>query len=127
MRLPLRVWSGGCIIRSELLKLFAKAFQKNPQLQNLLLDEQVAGVLKDNQRALQNVVSTALLHNYPISGLSAALNYFIAYSREKLPTNLIQAQRDYFGSHTYERVDKPGSFHTDWKEDNKTIDQPSHH
>ena len=119
MEIPLqeviRVWRGGCIIRSELLNLFAKAFEKNDQLQNLLLDEEIAGILKDKQASLTNVVSTALLNGYPVSALTASLNYFNAYCREKLPTNLIQAQRDYFGSHTYERVDMPGIFHTDWK------------
>jgi 6-phosphogluconate dehydrogenase len=131
MQIPLpeviRVWSGGCIIRSELLNLFGKAFAKNSELQNLLLDEEIAVLLKSKQVGLRSVVVAALSHDYPVSGLSASLNYFNAYSREKLPTNLIQAQRDYFGSHTYERIDEPGAFHTDWKQDDKTIDQPSHH
>ncbi len=131
MEIPLpeviRVWSGGCIIRSSLLNLFNKAFEKNSQLQNLLLDQDIANVLKDKLQSLQSVVTTALSHNYPVSGLSSSLSYFNSYCREKLPTNLIQAQRDYFGSHTYERIDLPGSFHTDWQQDDKTIDQPSHH
>lgn len=131
MEIPLqeviRVWSGGCIIRSELLNLFAKAFLKNPQLQNLLLDDEIAALLKSKQEGLTSIVSTAISNGYPVSALSASLNYLNAYTREKLPTNLIQAQRDYFGSHTYERVDVPGVFHTDWKQDDKTIDQPSHH
>ena len=131
MEIPLpeviRVWTGGCIIRSELLNLFGKAFQKNAQLQNLLLDEEIADLLKNKLQNLQNVVTTALSSDYPVSGLSASLNYFNAYCREKLPTNLIQAQRDYFGSHTYERIDLPGIFHTEWQPDDKTIDHPSHH
>lgn len=131
MEIPLpeviRVWTGGCIIRSSLLNLFGKAFQKNAQLPNLLLDEEIADLLKNKLQSLQNVVTTALSSDYPVSSLSASLNYFNAYCREKLPTNLIQAQRDYFGSHTYERVDMPGSFHTDWQQDDKTIDHPSHH
>jgi 6-phosphogluconate dehydrogenase, decarboxylating len=122
-----RVWTGGCIIRSELLKAFANAFQKNSQLQNLLLDAEIAELLKSKTDSLKNVVATAFVNNYPVSALSASLNYFNAYSREKLPTNLIQAQRDYFGSHTYERIDMPGSFHTDWQQDDKTIDHASHH
>ena len=131
MQIPLqeviRVWSGGCIIRSSLLNLFGKAFSKNPLLQNLLLDEEIAALLKNKHENLTAVVSTAISANYPVSALSASLNYFNAYCRKDLPTNLIQAQRDYFGSHTYERVDQPGSFHTDWQQDEKTIDQPSHH
>ena len=131
MQIPLpevvRVWSGGCIIRSSLLNLFSKAFEKNDQLQNLLLDEEIAVLLKSKQQNLTGIVVTALSNSYPVSALSASLNYFNAYSREKLPTNLIQAQRDYFGSHTYERVDIPGVFHTNWQQDNETIDQPSHH
>ncbi len=131
MQIPLqeviRVWTGGCIIRSSLLNLFASAYQNNPQLQNLLLNEEVAKVLQANQDNLKSVVTTAILNDYPASALSASLNYFNAYSREKLPTNLIQAQRDHFGSHTYERVDMPGIFHTDWQHDEKTVDQPSHH
>jgi 6-phosphogluconate dehydrogenase len=121
----IRVWSGGCIIRSALLNLFGKAFQKNPQLQNLLLDEEIAKLLKSKQENLTSIVTTALSNDYPVSGLSASLNYFNAYCREKLPTNLIQAQRDYFGSHTYERIDLPGIFHTDWQQDEKTVDHPS--
>jgi 6-phosphogluconate dehydrogenase len=131
MQIPLqeviRVWTGGCIIRSSLLNLFASAYQNNPQLQNLLLNEEVAKVLQANQDNLKSVVTIALLNDYPASALSASLNYFTAYCREKLPTNLIQAQRDHFGSHTYERVDMPGIFHTDWEHDEKTVDQPSHH
>jgi len=131
MQIPLpeviRVWKGGCIIRSSLLNLFSKAFEKNDQLQNLLLDDAVAGLLKSKQENSRNVVAAAISNDYPVSALSASLNYYNAYSREKLPTNLIQAQRDHFGSHTYERVDLPGSFHTDWQHDEKTVDQPSHH
>ena len=129
MQIPLqeviRVWSGGCIIRSSLLNIFAKAFEKNNQLQNLLLDDDIAALLKSKKQHTSNAVATAISGDYPVSGLSASINYFNAYCRENLPTNLIQAQRDYFGSHTYGRTDEAGIFHTDWKEDNKTIDQPS--
>ncbi len=131
MQIPLqeviRVWSGGCIIRSSLLNLFSKAYQKNNQLQNLLFDENIAALLKNKKQNLTNTVTAALSQGYPVSGLSASLNYFNAYCRENLPANLIQAQRDYFGSHTYERTDEAGMFHTDWKEDNKTVDVPSGH
>ncbi len=111
----IRVWTGGCIIRSGLLNLFGDAFQKNPQLQNLLLDEDIATTLSAKLQGLRNAVAAAISNDYPVNGLSACLNYFNAYCREKLPTNLIQAQRDYFGSHTYERIDAAGVFHTEWE------------
>ena len=123
----IRVWTGGCIIRSGLLNLFGNAFTKNPQLQNLLLDENIATTISAKYQSLRNVVTTAISNDYPVNGLSSCLNYFTAYSREKLPTNLIQAQRDYFGSHTYERIDAAGSFHTDWEHDAKTFDHSSNH
>ena len=131
MEIPLpeviRVWKGGCIIRTSLLNLFTASFQKNTLLENLLLDDEVSGVLKSKLENLQNVTVAALSNGYPVSGMSATLNYFNAYSREKLPTNLIQAQRDFFGSHTYERIDLPGIFHTEWAPDNKKVDHPSGH
>jgi len=111
----IRVWTGGCIIRSGLLNLFGDAFQKNQQLQNLLLDEDIATTLSAKLQGLRNAVAAAISNDYPVNGLSACLNYFNAYCREKLPTNLIQAQRDYFGSHTYERIDAAGVFHTEWE------------
>ena len=123
----IRVWTGGCIIRSGLLNLFGNAFKKNPQLQNLLLDENIATTLSAKHQSLSNVVATSISNDYPVNGLSACLNYFNAYCREKLPTNLIQAQRDYFGSHTYERIDTAGIFHTDWAHDAKTVDHSSNH
>lgn len=136
MEIPLsevvRVWKGGCIIRSELLNLFEKAFiqkgspgEKNKVLPNLLLDDEVAGLLKAKYHNLRNAVVTAISNDYPVSGLSTSLNYFNAYNRQNLPTNLIQAQRDYFGSHTYERIDAPGIFHTDWQQHEQTVDHAS--
>jgi len=121
----IRVWTGGCIIRSGLLNLFGNAFQKNPKLQNLLLDENISTALSAKLQGLRNVVTTAISYDYPVNGLSACLNYFNTYCREKLPTNLIQAQRDYFGSHTYERIDVAGIFHTEWEPDDKKVDHPS--
>ncbi len=123
----IRVWTGGCIIRSGLLNLFGTAFAKNPQLQNLLLDENIATIISEKQKSLQDVVTTAISNDYPVNGLSSCLNYFNTYCRGKLPTNLIQAQRDYFGSHTYERIDVAGIFHTNWEHDAKTVDHPSNH
>lgn len=120
MRVPMpdviNVWTGGCIIRSALLPLFSKAYTKAPDLKNLLLDEDVANHLKGKEQNLKNIVVQAAVHGYPASGLMEALNYFNGYTRAKLPVNLIQAQRDYFGAHTYERTDGPGIFHTEWKQ-----------
>ncbi len=112
------VWRGGCIIRSAMLDIFKKCYQ-NKDLKNLLLDESIAKMLMDKESAIQKVVSLAALNNYPAAGLMASLNYFNAYRRNLLPTNLIQAQRDFFGAHTYQRVDQEGIFHTIWEEEVK--------
>jgi len=112
------VWRGGCIIRSALLEVFKKCYQ-NKDLKNLLLDETIAKMLMEKESSLRKVVSTAALYNYPAAGLMASLNYFNAYRRNFLPTNLIQAQRDFFGAHTYQRVDQEGIFHTIWEEEVK--------
>jgi len=131
MEIPLQdvisVWRGGCIIRSSLLNLFGRAFAKDKQLQNLLLDEEISVLLKSKVANLKEIVNIAFSNDYPVSALSASLNYFNAYTREKLPTNLIQAQRDYFGSHTYERIDAAGIFHTDWQQGDGTVDHSSGH
>lgn len=131
MEIPLpevvRVWKGGCIIRSGLLELFAAAYKEDDLLPNLLLDAGVAKILDQKRGCLAEVVSQAALNNYPASGLSASLNYFNAYTTKHLPTNLIQAQRDFFGSHTYERIDKTGSFHMDWVPEVPTTGQVSGH
>jgi 6-phosphogluconate dehydrogenase len=111
------VWRGGCIIRSAMLDTFKKSYQQNANLKNLLLDKNIAGLLQQKESALQKVVSLAALNNYPAAGLMASLNYFNAYRRRLLPTNLIQAQRDFFGAHTYQRTDKEGIFHTVWEEE----------
>ncbi len=108
------VWRGGCIIRSAMLDMFKKAYQDS-SLKNLLLDKDVAGILQSKEASLQKIVSTAALNNYPAAGLMASLNYFNAYRRRLLPTNLVQAQRDFFGAHTYQRTDGDGIFHTEWE------------
>ena len=110
-----RVWRGGCIIRSSLLENFYAAFQKNPQLANLLLDTDIAQLLQAKKQNMRNVIIHAIHMGYPVGGFMAALSYFDAYRSERLPTNLIQAQRDYFGAHTYQRTDMPGTFHTEWE------------
>jgi len=108
------VWRGGCIIRSAMLDVFKKCYE-DKDLKNLLLNQTIAKMLVEKEGAIQKIVSTAALHNYPAAGLMASLNYFNAYRRNFLPTNLIQAQRDFFGAHTYERVDEEGIFHTVWE------------
>jgi 6-phosphogluconate dehydrogenase len=118
MNIPLpevvRIWRGGCIIRSAMLEIFYKAFTENPSLPNLLLDKQVAAILQAKKSHLVAVIIHATQTGYPVAALMTSLCYLEAYRSELLPTNLIQAQRDYFGAHTYQRVDLPGSFHTEW-------------
>jgi 6-phosphogluconate dehydrogenase len=110
-----RVWRGGCIIRSALLEAFYSAYQKNSQLSNLLLDTDIAQLLQAKKQNMRNVIIHGIHMGYPVAGFMAALSYFDAYRSERLPTNLIQAQRDYFGAHTYQRIDEPGVFHTEWE------------
>ena len=110
------MWRGGCIIRSRFLGNIKDAFDKNPELANLLLDPYFAEKIQVCQHGLRQVVATATLNGIPTPCLSAAINYYDGYRSERLPANLLQAQRDYFGAHTYERVDKPRGefFHTNW-------------
>ncbi len=119
MQIPLpkvmKVWRGGCIIRSSMLEEFIKVFERNPDIPNILLDETIAGLLMAREGNLSNVVSNATLHAFPIPCFSSCLNYFDAYRSGRLPANLLQAQRDFFGAHTYERVDGAGTFHTEWE------------
>ena len=111
-----RIWRGGCIIRSQSLETFRKAYNRNPQLANLLLDEEVAGIVRERQDDLRQVVKRAIDRGIPVAAFMAALSYFDALRTANLPTNLIQAQRDYFGAHQYERTDREGIFHTQWDE-----------
>lgn len=118
MQIPMpavvRVWRAGCIIRSTLLDLFTKIYDQNPQLENLLLDKQIAEMLKAKEAGMRAVAASAVTNRFAAGGLLNALTYFDAYTSAQLPINLLQAQRDYFGAHTYQRVDEPGSFHTEW-------------
>jgi len=109
------LWRGGCIIRAAFLEDIKKAYDRNPELKNLLLDQYFAEALASHQDGWRQVVCTAAQLGIPIPAMSAALNYYDGYRSEHLPHNLLQAQRDYFGSHTYERVDGKGIFHTDWQ------------
>jgi 6-phosphogluconate dehydrogenase len=110
------MWRGGCIIRSVFLGKIKEAFDKNPALVNLLLDPFFAEALKNAQPAWRRVVTAAVNLGIPVPAMSSALAYFDGYRSDRLPANLLQAQRDYFGAHTYERVDKPRGefFHTNW-------------
>ncbi len=110
------MWRGGCIIRSVFLGKIKEAFDTNPKLENLLLDPFFKDAVVSAQDAWRNVVSTAVATGIPAPAISAALAYYDGYRKERLPANLLQAQRDYFGAHTYERVDKPRGefFHTNW-------------
>lgn len=114
MKEVVRVWRGGCIIRSSLLEVFASVYGRNEKISNILLDKEIADLLTGKLANLRNVVSKAALNGYAASGLMTVLSYIDAYTSDRLPTNLLQAQRDYFGAHTYERVDAPGKFHTEW-------------
>lgn len=113
----IQVWKAGCIIRSTLLRNFSDAFQKDPKLPNLLLDASIADVLKNREESVRRVLTLGIQSKIPLAGMGSALAYYDAYRSERLPTNLIQAQRDYFGAHTYQRLDREGVFHTEWHEE----------
>ena len=110
------MWRGGCIIRSVFLGKIKEAFDKNPQLSNLLLDPFFKEKIESSQESWRKIISTAVLNGIWVPALSTALNYFDGFRNSRLPANLLQAQRDYFGAHTYERTDKPRGefFHTNW-------------
>ncbi len=110
------LWRGGCIIRSVFLSKIKDAFDQNPSLPNLLLDPFFKEKVELAQEGWRKVVATALVNGIPVPAFTTALNYFDGYRSERLPANMLQAQRDYFGAHTYERVDKPRGefFHTNW-------------
>jgi 6-phosphogluconate dehydrogenase len=111
-----RIWKGGCIIRARFLGKIKKAFDENPNLPNLLLAPEFKQTILDRQDAWREVVMTAAKLGIPVPAFSASLDYFDSYRRDRLPQNLTQAQRDYFGAHTYERTDKPRGefFHAEW-------------
>jgi 6-phosphogluconate dehydrogenase len=120
MQIPLKdvvkIWRGGCIIRSGLLEMFTSIFKKQPNLSNILLDRKVASVVKKKQRGLRKTIQQSTASRIPAAALMSALAYLDAFTSERLPINLVQAQRDLFGAHTYQRTDKEGSFHTEWGE-----------
>jgi 6-phosphogluconate dehydrogenase len=112
-----QIWQGGCIIRATLLEKIQIAYETKPDLLNLLLDSEFVEDIIGRQRQLRAVVQAAVGLAIPVPGLSVSLAYMDGYRSSWLPANLIQAQRDYFGAHTYERVDSAGAFHTEWREE----------
>jgi len=111
-----RIWKNGCIIRAEFLDLIRKAYDRKPDLANLTMDPDFAVELSGSYDAWREALIFSYVQNVPSPATAASFAYFSSYTTETLPANLIQAQRDYFGAHTYERVDKPGVFHTLWIE-----------
>ncbi|SDG73162.1 6-phosphogluconate dehydrogenase (decarboxylating) [Dyadobacter soli] len=118
MEIPLTdvvsVWRGGCIIRSSLLSVFTDAYKQTPELSNILLNQEVAALVKSVEGNTRSLIAFAAQSGIPAAALMSSLAYFDAYKTAYMPTNLIQAQRDYFGAHTYQRTDIPGTFHTEW-------------
>ena len=112
-----QIWREGCIIRAQFLQKITDAFKKNPALKNLLLDDYFKDIAKKYQKAIREVVALSVKAGIPVPSLAAAINYYDSYRAEVLPANLLQAQRDYFGAHTYERTDRPGNFHYSWYEE----------
>jgi 6-phosphogluconate dehydrogenase len=108
------LWRGGCIIRAQFLERIAEAYQADPSLENLMLAPYFRDALAKSQDAWRHVVATAATLGIPVPAFMTALAYYDGYRHARLPANLLQAQRDYFGAHTYQRVDKPGTFHTEW-------------
>jgi len=116
-----RIWKGGCIIRAGFLDLIKQAFQRNTSLPNLLVDSYFADQLNTRHTAWRRIVTFSIASGIPVPALSSAISYYDSYRREVLPANLTQAQRDYFGGHSFERTDRPGAFHAKWSAAHKDI------
>jgi 6-phosphogluconate dehydrogenase len=110
------IWRGGCIIRAQFLNRITEAYARDPKLHNLLFDSYFTDIVAKTQKNWRVALSAAIAHGVPVPAFSASLAYFDSYRSARLPANLLQAQRDFFGAHTYERIDKPGVFHTEWQE-----------
>ncbi|HXA10206.1 MAG TPA: NADP-dependent phosphogluconate dehydrogenase [Chthoniobacterales bacterium] len=108
------IWRGGCIIRAKFLNRIREAYERDPALNNLLLDSYFTDIIQKTQHNWRIAVATAVQQGVAVPAFSASLGYFDSYRQARLSSNLLQAQRDFFGAHTYERVDKPGVFHTEW-------------
>ncbi|WP_239616507.1 NADP-dependent phosphogluconate dehydrogenase [Cohnella mopanensis] len=113
------IFRGGCIIRARFLQNIKEAYDRDPALNNLLLDDYFGGVVRNYQEAWRKVISIAVARGIPVPAFSSALAYYDSYRTERLPANLLQAQRDYFGAHTFERLDRKGSFHFQWMDNNE--------
>ena len=113
-----KIWRAGCIIRARFLQNITDAYDRNENLANLLLDDYFNDISEKYQQSVRDIVSLSVQAGVPIPAFSSAISYYDSYRSERLPANIIQAQRDYFGAHTYERVDKAGTFHFDWYGDN---------
>jgi len=109
-----RIWKGGCIIRASLLDTLRAAYAEHPGLAHLLQAPAIAAAVREHAGALRTVVSAAQARGIAVPALAAALAYYDTLRRDRLPAALLQAQRDYFGAHTYQRTDRDGTFHTDW-------------
>jgi 6-phosphogluconate dehydrogenase len=118
-----KIWRGGCIIQARLLENIRTAFHREADLSNLLLDPDLGNAVETRQSALRRIIQLGIKNGIPLPALSSALAYYDAYRSERLPANLTQAQRDYFGSHTYRRIDQEGTFHTEWTDLSKEPDQ----
>ncbi|MCL6615231.1 MAG: NADP-dependent phosphogluconate dehydrogenase, partial [Firmicutes bacterium] len=111
-----RIWRGGCIIRARMLEEIRRAFARRPDLPNLLLAPEFAAAVREGEAALRRFVAAAQAAGVPVICSAATLAYYDSYRSERLPANLLQAQSDHFGAHTYRRIDKEGVFHTNWAE-----------
>jgi 6-phosphogluconate dehydrogenase len=109
-----RIWKGGCIIRAQFLGRIKEAYDRNAELPNLLMDAAFARELSERQAGWRRAIGLAVSHGLPMPTMMASLSYYDSYRRERLPASLTQAQRDFFGAHTYQRVDREGAFHTEW-------------
>jgi len=110
------IWRGGCIIRAALLEDIKEVFSKEPALSNILLNNAIAGKLMNAQTSMRNIIQTAIQNGIPVPVMSSSVSYYDAFRSGWLPSNLLQAQRDYFGAHTYHRIDREGIFHTQWNQ-----------
>jgi len=115
------LWRGGCIIRAQFLERIVEAYEADPGLENLMLAPYFRDALAAAQDAWRHVVATAAMLGIPVPAFMTALAYYDGYRHARLPANLLQAQRDYFGAHTYQRIDKPGTFHTEWLDLRKLV------
>jgi len=119
------IWRGGCIIRAVFLNRIVEAYERDGALHNLLLDRYFTSIIEQTQQNWRVAVSAAIAHGVAVPAFAASLSYFDSYRQARLPSNLLQAQRDFFGAHTYERVDKPGVFHTEWLASDAPREKPA--